>query len=90
MYLPISPECHDVPQAVMITRLTRLTLLVGHLEAVDAHVAGFFQQVAAHGVLDAVGLLEDLLEHEVLEPAALDGGEVPVDLVDRLVDVARA
>ena len=39
-------------------------------------------QPAAHGVLDRLRLLEDLLQHEVREAAALDLGEVPVDAVD--------
>ena len=45
--------------------------------------------MAAQRVLQALRLLEDLLQHEVVEPAPLDRGQVPLDLVDRLVDEVR-
>ncbi len=73
----------------MMIRLICLASAVVELEAEHPHVAALLEQVAAHRVLDAVGLLEDLLEHEVLEAAALDRLQVPLDLVDRLVDPAR-
>jgi hypothetical protein len=47
------------------------------------------QQAAAHRVLERLRLLEDLLEHEVVEAAALDLVEVPVDAVDLLGHLAR-
>jgi hypothetical protein len=47
------------------------------------------QQVATKRVLQALRLLEDLLQHEVIEAIPLDRRQVPLDLVDRLVDEVR-
>ncbi len=44
--------------------------------------------MAAHRVGEALGLLEDFLQHEVGIAAPLDGGQIPLDLVDRLVHVS--
>src|SRR5437868_1998245 len=48
-------------------------LLVGHVDAGEARRAFFLEHPSAQHVAHAVGLLADLLEHEVLEAAALDG-----------------
>ena len=64
-----------------------LDLLIGKLQAVDTDVAGLLEQVAAHGVLDRLRLLEDLLEHEVLEATGFVGGD-HADAVGT-VDVAQ-
>src|SRR2546430_11539264 len=43
------------------------------------------QEAAAQRVPHALGLLHDLFQHEVLVPAALDRGEVPLHMRDRLL-----
>ena len=62
-------------------------LVVGEVETPEPGVAFVLQQVPAQGIVEALGLLEDLLQHEVGEPAPLDGGQVPLDLADRLLHV---
>jgi len=51
-------------------------LLVGDVQPAEPRRAVFLEQPAAQRVPQALGLLHDLLEHEVREAAALDGGEV--------------
>jgi hypothetical protein len=58
---------------------------LGHLarrevEPLEARGGGGLVEASAQGVGEGVGLLEDLLEHEVLETALFGGGGVPVDV----------
>src|SRR2546430_4467437 len=48
------------------------------------------EQPPAERVPQALRLLHDLLQHEMRVPAALHGGEVPVDLRDRLFLLHRS
>ena len=66
--------------------LEPLQLLVGEIEAADPGGPLIFQQVAPERVAQAFGLLADLFQHEVGIAAPLHGGEVPIDLADRLAD----
>ena len=66
--------------------LELLELLIRQVEAADPGGALVFQQVAPKRVADALGLLADLLQHEVGIPTPLHRGEVPVDLIYRLAD----
>ena len=70
----------------MMMRSNCLSSSSRQVEAADAGGAFVFQQVAAKRVAEALGLLADLLQHEVGVAAPLHRGEVPVDLVDRLAD----
>jgi hypothetical protein len=54
---------------------------VRQVEPAELRRAVLDNETPAHGVLHRLGLLEDLLEHEVRKAAALDGAEVPVDAV---------
>src|SRR5690349_17232873 len=65
-------------------------LFVGHVETTQLRGALLRQQTAAHAVLDGGRLLEDLLEHEVVEPAALDLIEIPIDLADAALQLLCA
>ena len=65
-------------------------LLVGHVETAQLRRSLVGQQSSAHAVLDRRRLLEDLLEHEVVEPAALDLVQIPVDLADAALELLRA
>ena len=65
-------------------------LLVRHVETAELRGALIRQQSSAHAVLDCSGLLEDFLEHEVIEPATLDLIQVPVDLADAPLELLRA
>ena len=47
-------------------------------ESAELRRALLLEQAAPHGVPYRIGLLEDLLEHEVLVAAALDLSEIPV------------
>src|SRR6266404_9187174 len=65
-------------------------LLVGHVEAAQLGRSLVRQQSPPHAVLDRLRLLEDLLEHEVVETAALDLIEIPIDLADAALELLRA
>src|SRR6266446_9472928 len=65
-------------------------LLVGHVEAAQLGRSLVRQQSPPHAVLDGRRLLEDLLEHEVVESAALDLIEIPIDLADAALELLRA
>ena len=56
-------------------------LVVRKVEPAEFGRAIVENQAPAHRVLDARGLLEDLLQHEVVEPAAFDLGEIPVNTI---------
>ena len=58
-------------------------VLVAHVEPTQLRGPVVQDQAAAHGVLHRLRLLEYLLDHEVVVTAALDGGEVPLDALDR-------
>ena len=85
MCSPISAECQLVPQAVMTMLSNAEQLVVGQVQAAELRRPLLVEQTAAHRVLDRLRLLEDLLEHEVREAAALDLLEIPVDLADLLL-----
>jgi hypothetical protein len=61
-------------------------LLRGEVQAAQARQPLAHEQAAAGGVPHRVGLLHDLLQHEVLEAALFDLGQVPVDVVHFLFD----
>ena len=82
----MSPACHEVPQAVMTIRSTCFSSSSRQVEAAEAGGALVVEQVAAERVAEALGLLVDLLQHEVRVAAPLDLRQVPVDLVHRLAD----
>src|SRR3989454_2757798 len=65
-------------------------LLVRHVEPAKLRGPLTRQQSSAHAVLDGRGLLEDLLQHEVIEPATLDLIQVPVDLADAALELLGA
>ena len=67
----------------------RLQLLLGEIQAAELREPFVDDESAAHGVLDRLRLLEDLLEHEVLEAALLDLVERPIDAADAFRDTAR-
>src|SRR5205085_9003661 len=46
-------------------------------------------EATAHRVLDGLRLLEDLLQHEVIEAAFLDLVEIPIDAADPFAHPAR-
>ena len=56
-----------------------LDLVFAHPELVEVQAPGRVDP-APEGVPDRLGLLVDLLQHEVVEPALLRGGEVPLHL----------
>src|SRR5688500_3331895 len=58
-------------------------LLIAEVETGELRRPACRKESPAHRVLDGGWLLEDLLQHEVLEPAPLDLAEVPVDLAHR-------
>ena len=60
-------------------------LLVLDVEPAELRGPVLLEQAAAQRVAHALGLLQDLLQHEVRVAAALDGGEVPVDPRHRLL-----
>ncbi len=84
--LPTSPECQEVPQARMWRRSILRDLLVGHLDRVEEDAGVLEVHAAGEGVLHGLGLLVDLLEHEVLVAALLRLDGVPVEAVDRALD----
>ncbi len=62
------------------------THVVGcELERVEADLAGLEVDAAAEGVAGGLGLLEDLLQHEVLVAALLDLLRIPVEARHRAV-----
>ena len=65
--------------------LGRAQLVVGEIQTAQLGDALVVDQAAAHAVADGLGLLVDLLQHEVIEAALFDLLEIPVDLVDLLV-----
>src|SRR5205085_12653444 len=65
-------------------------LFVGHVEAAELRSSFVVEKAAAHAILDRFGLLEDFLEHEMVESTALDLAEIPVNLVNLSVDFFRA
>ena len=66
----------------------RAELLRREVQAAELGRGGVAVEPAAHGVLDRLGLLEDLLEHEVREAALGDVAGLEVEHVDAVVDVA--
>ena len=60
-------------------------LLGRHVEAAQARQPLFHHHSSAHRVANRFGLVEDLLQHEVLEAALLDFPQVPLDFLHRLV-----
>ena len=87
MYSPTSAACHEVPQAVMMTRRALRSRPEHVLESAQLDVPFLHQQPAPHGVADRLGLLVDLLQHEVVVAAALDLGELQRDLLDVFLTV---
>src|SRR4029079_15681912 len=65
-------------------------LFVGHVETAELGSSVLEEQPAAHAVFDRLRLLEDLLQHEMVEATALDLAQVPVDLAHFLVALLRA
>ena len=57
----------------------RAHVVGGELEGVEADLAGLEIDPAAEGVAGSLGLLEDLLQHEVLVAALLDLLRIPVE-----------
>ena len=87
MYIsPISPECQLVPHAVITTWSNDSSSSSSEIQSAELGEAFFDDQTAAHRVLDRLRLLEDLLEHEVVEAALLDLVERPVDAAHALRD----
>jgi hypothetical protein len=60
------------------------------LERVEADLAGLEVDPAAEGVAGGLGLLEDLLQHEVLVAALLDLLRIPVEARHRALTAAPA
>ena len=87
---PISPECQLVPHAVMMMWSIFSSSSLRDVHAAELGVSVLDDETAAHGVLDGLRLLEDLLEHEVVEPALLDLVEIPIDAAHALAHAARA
>src|SRR5689334_923545 len=65
-------------------------LFIGHVETTQLRGALLRQQTTTHAVLDGGRLLEDLLEHEMVEPTTLDLIEIPIDLADTALELLRA
>src|SRR3982751_4854585 len=65
-------------------------LFVGHVETAELGRSLVGQQSSAHAVLDRRRLLEDLLEHEVVEAATLDLVQIPIDLAYAALELLRA
>src|SRR3979411_647492 len=65
-------------------------LLVRHVEAAELRRSLVAKQSPTHGILDRCGLLEDLLEHEVVEAAALDLVQIPVELAPSPLELLGA
>src|SRR5436305_15291522 len=64
-------------------------LVARQIEAAELGESFLGDQATAHGVLDRLRLLEDFLEHEMLEAALFDLIEIPVDPADALLDASR-
>ena len=64
-------------------------LLVAQVDAAELGGPVLEDEAAAHGVLHRLRLLEDLLEHEMVEPTALDRREVPLDALHRAAERRR-
>src|SRR5438105_10325236 len=80
----------------MPTRSTRgdddpidaLKVVAREVQSAQLREAFFHDQPATHRVLNGLRLLEDFLEHEVLEAALFDLIEIPVDAAHALADPA--
>ena len=73
------PALNDVPHATTTILLIARIVSVSHFTSSRFDPA-LFVEAAAHRVSDRIGLLVDLLEHEVLVAALLGGLEVPIDV----------
>ena len=82
--VPARPACRDQN----VVELEQL--FVGHIETAQLRRSLVAEQSPTHAVLDGRRLLEDFLEHEVIEPAALDLVQVPVDLADPALELLGA
>ena len=71
----------------MMMRSSGAELLRREVEAAELRRGGVAIEPAAHGVLDRLGLLENLLEHEVLEAALGDVAGLEIEHVNAVVDV---
>src|SRR5688572_25763254 len=65
-------------------------LFVRHVESAELRGPLLAEETPAHAVLDRLGLLEDLLEHEMIEAAALYLVQVPFDAVHASRELPRA
>jgi len=77
------PRCaasqdHDAPDVAQLP--------IRQVDAAQLHVAGVGQDATAETVLDGLGLLKNLLEHEVFVTTLLDGVQIPGDLLNFLGD----
>ena len=78
--MPTSPAFHEVPQATM---WQRLTLRRSASSTPPSFAVPSERTIRPRKrVADGLGLLGDLLQHEVREAAALDVGEAEGDLLD--------
>ncbi len=87
MYPPTSPACQLVPHAVITTRCTRPRSNWVLDDAPEPGISFLRKETSPHHVGDTRGLLEDLLEHEVLVAAFLDRIEIPRHLVNATVNL---
>src|SRR5437660_5449808 len=65
-----------------------LKVVAREVQPAQLREAFFHDQPATHRVLNRLRLLEDFLEHEVLEAALFDLIEIPVDAAHALADTA--
>ena len=61
-------------------------LLLGDVHLIEENLAGFQGDAAEHGVAHGARLLENFLEHEMLEAALFGGNRVPGDVMDLRLD----
>jgi hypothetical protein len=66
MYSATSPACQLVPQAIITNPVGLDDLLGILLYTAHGNGAGFGIQAAAQAIIDGLGLLKDLFQHEMI------------------------
>ena len=81
-------ECQLVPQAVRRMRLTLRNCCGERFKPPKCAVASSTDRPAAHGVAQRLGLLEDLLEHEMVIAAQIDVARLQFERLHAVMDFA--